>query len=423
MRPVSVLLLLLFVVLFRSCHLAKKAGYEKKLNDLYSAVEKNAATVQLLQHKKDSIAKTGNLFDTVATGVQTGLLQYTGLTDSIKTKIEQLRHKINFRVTYWEEYAAIKANIRQLSKYISIKQELWQNDFTRIHKILNESDLSGQKKELTTMLNNASEQQQKEVAAIGAMASTKDSLLQQGNINPEISDKIDVRLFAYRKKIDSISNEIQILNAKLETPGEFKKDFTIIKAKIILIDSVVNKNATTKEFIFKMIEDGMAKSNKKLFNLAAFFGPGGYSIPQEKYPLARQYFTPIIDSLMMFSNNYASLFRTASIMVSGYADAANIAKNTPLHKKLSGYLKNPNPTREELNTALSALRAEEIARVLNLLIKEKVPDFVSIDKVTFESLETGEGEKLPNPVIADYRKNDERRRVVLIYWSVLPDSN
>jgi hypothetical protein len=414
MKPMPFILSLLLLCFLTSCHIAKRAGYQSKLNNFTSKVEESATVVKLLQHKKDSIAQTGNLFDTVATNVQVSLIQYERITDSIQSEIEKLRHKINFRVTYWEEYADIKSNIRKLSGYMNLQQPVWQNDFTHIHKVLDESDLSGQKKELKTMLSNASAQQEKEVAAIGVMSSAKDSLLRGGNINAEISGKIDVRLLTYRKKIDSITNEIKELNTKLETPGEFKKDFTIIKAKIILIDSVVNKNATTKEFIFKMIEDGMVKSTKKLYNLAAFFGPGGYVIPQEKYALARQYFTPVIDSLMMFSNNYSSLFRTASIMVSGYADAANIAKGTPLYKKLSAYLKKEAPTREELNTALSALRAEEIARVLNMLIKEKIPDFVSIDKVTFESLETGEGEKLPNPEIADYKKNDERRRVVLL---------
>lgn len=414
-------LLIFALIFFSSCHIVKRAGHQNQINKLLSGVQDNASAIQQLQLKKDSIEKTGNLFDSVGVNVQTELLHYGIQTDSIKREIETLRHKINFRVTYWEEYADIKAKIKQLTVFTDQKQPVWQNDFKRINVKLDESDISGQKKELKTILNNASAQQQKEKAAITAMTGSKDSLLNQGMINAEISAKIDVRLISYQKRIDSISNEIKELNTKLETPGELKKDFTVVKAKIILIDSVVNRNAATREFIFKMIEDGMAKSTKKLFNLAAFFGPGGYIIPQEKYPLARKYFAPIIDSLMMFSNNYASLFRTASIMVSGYADAANISKGTPLYKQLVTYLKNPNPSREELNKALSALRAEEIARVLNILIKEKVSDFVTIDKVTFESLESGEGEKLPNPDISDYKKNDERRRVVLLYWSVLPD--
>jgi len=33
----------------------------------------------------------------------------------------------------------------------------------------------------------------------------------------------------------------------------------------------------------------------------------------------------------------------------------------------------------------------------------------------------GKGEELPKGKITDYKVNDERRRVVLIYWTVLPE--
>jgi hypothetical protein len=33
----------------------------------------------------------------------------------------------------------------------------------------------------------------------------------------------------------------------------------------------------------------------------------------------------------------------------------------------------------------------------------------------------GKGEALPNPKITDYKTDDPRRRVVLLFWSVFPD--
>jgi len=36
-------------------------------------------------------------------------------------------------------------------------------------------------------------------------------------------------------------------------------------------------------------------------------------------------------------------------------------------------------------------------------------------------LAVGQGEEYPLPYITDYRDDDERRRIVLCYWSVLPE--
>lgn len=35
-------------------------------------------------------------------------------------------------------------------------------------------------------------------------------------------------------------------------------------------------------------------------------------------------------------------------------------------------------------------------------------------------LPQGRGEEFPNPSVRDYKTDDERRRVVNVYWSLLP---
>jgi len=137
--------------------------------------------------------------------------------------------------------------------------------------------------------------------------------------------------------------------------------------------------------------------------------------------MANKYFSPVIDSLVKFSNDYSSLYRTASIIVNGYADATTIGSGSKLYKVLTAYLNNPTPQKDELNSALSALRAEEISKLLNKILKERFPDFKSIDKIVFETVEAGQGEKLPDPAITNYTANDERRRVVIIFWNILPN--
>ena len=98
-----------------------------------------------------------------------------------------------------------------------------------------------------------------------------------------------------------------------------------------------------------------------------------------------------------------------------------IMPGTELYKKIKNYIKIENPTKEQLNAGLSALRAEEISKLIDRFIKERANDFKTINKITFELLEAGEGEKLPDSNIKNYKENDERRRIVLIYWSVLPN--
>jgi hypothetical protein len=220
--------------------------------------------------------------------------------------------------------------------------------------------------------------------------------------------------------MDSIANEITDLQQKINTPKEITKDFVFIKTKILLIDSVVNKEAVSREYVFNMIDEGLSISKPNLFSLAAFFGPGGYSIPKSKYEIAKKYFSPIIDSLVKFSNKYATVMRTATIKVNGYADGNRIGNTTKLYDTLSVFLNKQNPSKQELNTALSSLRAQDISNFLTKILKERFPDFQLINKVVFEVIESGEGEKYPDPNIKDYKVNDERRRIVILFWNVIP---
>ena len=56
--------------------------------------------------------------------------------------------------------------------------------------------------------------------------------------------------------------------------------------------------------LYFMIKDGLNVADFKQFDLAAFFGPGKYLIPEDKVDIAALSFTPLIDSLMLFSNKY-----------------------------------------------------------------------------------------------------------------------
>ncbi len=279
---------------------------------------------------------------------------------------------------------------------------------------------TAKKAQFNLVLESAAERGKIEAELIELLAKKKDIKLEEGTIDDSIGYHIDQRLIKYRRKIDSVSNVINTLKAKLDNKKTFRKEFKVIQTRIILLDSF-SKNKQAREYVFYMIDEGLDKANRTLFEMAAFFGPGGYIIPEDKYSLAKEYFSPVIDSLMKFSNKYSGVSRTASIILNGYADATGIGEGSNLYTLLLNRLNKITATKEELNAALSDLRAENLRVFLNRLINERRNDFQNLNAVTFENIRRGMGEKLPDPKIKDYTIDDARRRIVLCYWSVLPD--
>jgi DNA primase large subunit len=279
---------------------------------------------------------------------------------------------------------------------------------------------TAQKAQFNAILKSAEAQQKREVERIEYLVNKKENKLTEGNIDDSISYYIDVRLRKYQQRVDSINQTIETLKTKLENAKTFRKEFKIIQARILLLDSY-NKNAQQREFVFYMIDDGLDKAKRTLFEMAAFFGPGGYTIPEEKYGIARQYFSPVIDSLIKFSNKYSGISRIATIILNGYADGTNIGEGSNLYNFLLARLNKSTATKEELNEALSEVRAENLAIFLNKLAVERETEFNNNRTLTIENIKRGMGELFPDPRITDYKVDDERRRIVLCFWSVLPN--
>ena len=279
---------------------------------------------------------------------------------------------------------------------------------------------TAKKAQFTAILQSASEQQKKEAEKIDQLDKKTDSKLVEGNIDDSIVYFIDQRLLRYKRRVDSVNSAISGLKQKIDNRKTFRKEFKIIQARILLLDSFT-RNAQPREYVFNMIDDGLDIAKRNLFEMAAFFGPGGFIIPEDKFPLARQYFSPVIDSLMKFSNKYAGLSRMATIVLNGYADATGISEGSNLYALLIGRLNQPTATKEELNAALSELRAENLRVFLDNLITARSAEFINRQSLTFENIKRGMGENLPDPKITDYKVDDERRRIVLCFWSVLPN--
>lgn len=170
-----------------------------------------------------------------------------------------------------------------------------------------------------------------------------------------------------------------------------------------------------------MIQEGLNIADYHLFDLAAFFGPGKYIIPDDKTDLALASFAPIIDSVVVFSNKYNTIPKTATLVILGFADGAGFATEGPLYDTLTALIGKTVLSKEELNQKLSELRAQELIKQLTKVFLQKAPLFKDIDKTKIEYIGQGKGETYPLPTIKNYEVDDARRRIVLCYWSVLPD--
>ena len=395
--------------------------YRNSLSTSKNALNSQIERFKILEKQNDSLYKEGFHTDSTYEVLKKEIRNQKNKLDSSSLLINTLLRKVNFRVAFNEEFYELRKKIKKTNQSVIGEIVLYSSEYSQIEKRMFESELDKDKAKFKTILNSASEKQTQATETIKSIGNSKETFLQSGSISKSIAENIDNRLLSYQTEIDSISNEIMILKRRIDQPSDFSKNFTTIKAKVILIDSVVNKKTEYQQYVFKMIEDGLSKSKRNLFNLAAFFGPGGHIIPADKYEMAKIYFSPIVDSLLKFSNTYTEIFRTAQVVINGYADGMKIMPGTELYKKIKNYIKIENPTKEQLNAGLSALRAEEISKLIDRFIKERANDFKTINKITFELLEAGEGEKLPDSNIKNYKENDERRRIVLIYWSVLPN--
>jgi hypothetical protein len=341
--------------------------------------------------------------------------------DSLMVKAKDLKKSLNTLSKTKRSFTKFLKEVPAFTSQIAKENYDKQIGLVKIEKELRGSSLVVEKKVLKVILADAGKQQEVEVKKLDEINVVKDNAAKEGTQDKAIIESADARLQAYLKKIEDNAKEIKDLEATIANPEEYSKNSASIKVRVLVIDSLVNKTAESRAYTLKMLEESMKKSTKTLFNLAAFFGPGGYSIPEDKMDKARTYFSPLVDSLIKFSNSYAQLPRTATVVVNGYADASQITKGSKLYKEMAEYLKNANPTKEQLNIALSTLRAEKLSELFSKLIKEKSSSFVALPKIIFENIEVGRGEELPDPKIK-YKDNDDRRRIVAVFWSVLPNS-
>jgi hypothetical protein len=247
----------------------------------------------------------------------------------------------------------------------------------------------------------------RELAGLDQRRSNKEAL-------NEMDDTANSRIKAF---IDKTKTEISQLHAentiligtvevKKEDWDKLKKNLAIclnatkrINGKILLLSDLINRNT-----VLKLEQD-------------VLFQPGKYVVSASVVESIGKIFEPVAIEIDSFTRKYPEFPLSLAITAKGYADATDISANSPLYLDLKKDIEFTGQpvNRETLNQALSNLRAKSVIELFKIytLARPNTGNIIFIYK--------GKGEEPPDPKVADYRTDDVRRRVVLLYWSVFPD--
>jgi len=242
---------------------------------------------------------------------------------------------------------------------------------------------------------------------------------QVNKIDSVISTRYDFTVKKINSSIKDVAGLVHLLDSLLADPALFRQSYyNLVQPALARLDSF-KRSRTGRMEIYLMMEDGINIANYTLFDLAAFFGSGKYTIPVTQEQSTMQAFAPLVDSVLRFSLKYRRMPRKATLVVLGFADGEGFEPGSPLYNELAKQVDHGKITKQDLNQQLSALRAAALVQQLKIMFSKKTGS-KRYKNLQLEFIGLGKGEHYPFDTIRDYRENDERRRIVLCYWAVLP---
>lgn len=264
----------------------------------------------------------------------------------------------------------------------------------------------------------------------------KKTAVASDDVNRKVLAEIEKAESANRNKLDSKEideKSSQSIGTYLDsikkiTQNHINDNAVVASGKVSHsnINSVANK---VKELLSEaknnlgnvdLINDLLGTNTFTRINLSSLFGPGEFRPDNTFISSKRPLFEPIADSIMKFASKFPNKKLTASIIVLGYADAGQINPASSLAKELVISMNNNGEaTSAELNRELSRLRATVIADMMKTITEERKAGQAIFSKFAVETIAQGRGEELPEPSVK-YTANDKRRRIVKVYWIVLP---
>lgn len=197
------------------------------------------------------------------------------------------------------------------------------------------------------------------------------------------------------RTVDSLTTRVQRMTAEAKANLD----------NLSLIDNLLSTNTFTQ------------------LNTASMFGPGEFIIDAVNNSSATDPFKKVTDDMLAFAAKFPNKKLNGTFIVLGYADGQQIGQGSALDSTLRLSMGVETATGPQLNKELSRLRAKSVTEVLKGIVTQKTSGIEIYKNLTVDYLPQGRGEEFPNPKIKDYREDDDRRRVVFVYWSILPDFN
>lgn len=258
------------------------------------------------------------------------------------------------------------------------------------------------------------------LAQIHAVADKKlDSAALDSTITAKI-DQVIERLRVDLNKIAETVDAVELFSHKKSNFNE-RNYYSNTKQYIDRLDSF-QKNNYTRDRIYQLLSEAVTMKAFSNYEMGAFFDPGAYKVPPTALQKLSTSFQPAVDSIILQSNKYADIKRKAYLVFVGYADAMPVNSGSALYSELSSYLKKiEQPSRQQLNEMLSNLRAGELLRNMKMLMLNNASKLSGYNKLSIDYVGYGRGEAIPFKNLSDYKADDDRRRVVVFYWSILPD--
>ena len=254
-----------------------------------------------------------------------------------------------------------------------------------------------------------------------------------GKTSKDIGQRIIDSLESRKTQLNDLYLKIKFGSTDSLT-GEEKSSFKKSKFKMALgLDKTEKK--TINDFTYMIVSTLRSiETMKRLYSIdkftkfksSLFFETGEYIIPPKNRSNVVNGLEPFLDKVFSIINNDTNSQAKIVIGVYGYSDEQDVQAGNKLYNDLTSKINSDQtkdiysylPFSQQLNFKLSQLRAESLKVLIYEELKKREEHGKDID-LLFEINWLGLGNEIPKDV-ENPKKNDERRRIVSIYWDVLP---
>lgn len=237
---------------------------------------------------------------------------------------------------------------------------------------------------------------------------------EENEIDDTTSSRIEKFINSTRIQIDTMIGNNEVLIGETIVS---KTDWEKLKQALTLSQDNL-KFITTK---VSFINDLLARNTVVKLDQDVLFGPGQYTVTEKVANSIGSFFEPAAKEIDLFVKKYPDFPLSMVITAKGYSDATAIATGSRLYNDLKERLRltGTEPDQKELNKELSRARAEAVINLFKKFTTGRSSEGGNIRNIIY--LYEGKGDAVPDKNISDYKNNDPRRRIVLLFWSVFPE--